>query len=292
MQGTMFRRALGPGLAAACAAAAFAARPALAQEPDHQHHFKAGMPTTADAGTVPLYDNLGTLSHKVSTGSAAAQRYFDQGLRLTYAFNHEEAIASYTQATREDSTCAMCWWGIAYALGPNINAPMDTAAYRPAYAAIQRAVKLSSRATRYERDIIQAMAKRYGPEPVTNRAPLDSAYAKSMKQVATKYSDDPDAQTLFAESRMDLSPWNYWESRGARPRPGTQDVVSALERTLERHPDHLGACHFYIHIVEASTRRAGRSLAPTRWRGKSRAPGTWSTCPRTSTCGWGTTIGS
>jgi hypothetical protein len=259
MQGTMFRRALGPGLAAACAAAAFAARPALAQEPDHQHHFKAGMPTTADAGTVPLYGNLGTLSHKVSTGSAAAQRYFDQGLRLTYAFNHEEAIASYTQATREDSTCAMCWWGIAYALGPNINAPMDTAAYRPAYAAIQRAVKLSSRATRYERDIIQAMAKRYGPEPVTNRAPLDSACAKSMKQVATKYSDDPDAQTLFAESRMDLSPWNYWESRGARPRPGTQDVVSALERTLERHPDHLGACHFYIHIVEAST-TPGRAL--------------------------------
>ena len=97
---------------------------------------------------MPLYDNLGDLSHKVSTGSASAQRYFDQGLRLTYAFNHEEAIASYTQATREDSTCAMCWWGIAYAMGPNINAPMDTGAYRPAYAAIRQAVQLSSKATR------------------------------------------------------------------------------------------------------------------------------------------------
>ena len=106
MRETMYRRMFGWGLAACLAAAALVARPALAQEPDHQHHFKAGMPTT-DAGSVPLYENLGTLSHKVSTGSVAAQQFFDQGLRLTYAFNHEEAIASYTHATRVDSTCAM-----------------------------------------------------------------------------------------------------------------------------------------------------------------------------------------
>ena len=258
MRETMFRRMLGRGLAAGFAAAAVAAVPVPAQESDHQHHFKAGMPTT-EAGTVPLYDNLGTLSHKVSTGSASAQRFFDQGLRLTYAFNHEEAIASYTQATREDSTCAMCWWGIAYALGPNINAPMDTGAYRPAYAAIQRAVQLSAKATRYERDLIQAMAKRYGPEPVANRASLDSAYAKAMKAVAKKYADDAEAQTLYAESMMDLSPWNYWEGRGTKARPGTQDVVTTLERTLQQYPNHLGACHFYIHIVEAST-TPGRAL--------------------------------
>ncbi len=262
MRETLFRRMLGRGLAAGFAAAALAARPGLAQESDHEqpHHHAAGMPTVTEVGaTVPLYDNLGTLSHKVSTGSADAQRYFDQGLRLTYAFNHEEAIASYTQATRADPACAMCWWGIAYAMGPNINAPMDTAAYRPAYAAIQRAVKLAPKATPYEREMIQAMAKRYGPGPVADRAPLDSAYAKAMKAVAKKYPDDPEAQTLYAEAQMDLSPWNYWEGRGTRARPGTEHVVTTLERTLKKYPEHLGACHFYIHIVEAST-TPGRAL--------------------------------
>jgi len=260
MRESMFRGMLGRVAATAFAAAALAGRPALAQEPDHQHHHQAGMPTTTEVGqAVPLYGNLGSLHHKIGTGSAAAQRYFDQGLRLTYAFNHDEAIASYTQATREDSTCAMCWWGIAYARGPNINAPMDTAAYRPAYAAIQQAVRLSSTATGYERDMIQAMARRYVPEPVANRAPLDSAYARAMKQVAKKYPDDPEAQTLYAESLMNLSPWNYWEGRGSTARPGTQDVITALERTLKQYPEHLGACHFYIHVVEAST-KPGRAL--------------------------------
>jgi tetratricopeptide (TPR) repeat protein len=212
------------------------------------------MPTATEVGAaVPLYDNLGDLSHKVSTSSAAAQWYFDQGLRLTYAFNHDEAIASFTQATREDSTCAMCWWGIAYAMGPNINAPMDTSAYRPAYAAIRRAVKLAPKAMQYERDMIQAMAQRYGPEPVANRASLDSAYARAMKTVAKKYPGDPESQTLYAEALMDLTPWNYWENRGTKARPGTQEVVTTLERTIKRTPNHAGACHFYIHIVEAST---------------------------------------
>ena len=252
MRETTFRRSLRLALAAALAAAGLAERPALAQEPAHHH--QPGMPTaTGVSGAVPLYDNLGDLSHKVTTASPAAQKYFDQGLRLTYAFNHDEAIASYTQATREDSTCAMCWWGIAYAMGPNINAPMDTAVYRPAYAAIQKAVKLSPRATPYERDMIQAMATRYGPEPVANRTPLDSAYAKAMKSVAKKYPDDPEAQTLYAEALMDLTPWNYWDNRGTRPRAGTQEVVATLERTIVRMPNHAGACHFYIHIVEAST---------------------------------------
>ena len=260
MRDTLFRRLHGLELAAAFAAAALAARPALAQEPDHQHHHQSGMPTTTEVGAeVPLYDNLGDLGHKVGTASSAAQRYFDQGLRLTYAFNHDEAIASYTQATREDSTCAMCWWGIAYAMGPNINSPMDTSAYRPAWAAVQRAVKLASKAPPYERDMIRAMAKRYGPEPVADRAPLDSAYARAMKAVAKKYADDPEAQTLYAESLMDLSPWNYWEERGAKARPGTREAVTTLERTLKKYPDHLGACHFYIHIVEAST-TPGRAL--------------------------------
>ncbi len=255
MRETMFRRSLGFGLAAGLAWAALAARPAVAQEPhEQQHHHQAGMPTATDVGgAVPLYDNLGDLSHKVTTASAAAQKYFDQGLRLTFAFNHDEAIAAYTQATREDSTCAMCWWGIAYAMGPNINAPMDTAAYRPAYAAIQKAVKLAPKATPYERDMIQAMARRYGPEPVANRAPLDSAYARAMKPVARKYPNDAETQTLYSEALMDLTPWNYWDGRGTKPRAGTQEVVTTLERTIKRYPTHIGACHFYIHIVEAST---------------------------------------
>jgi tetratricopeptide (TPR) repeat protein len=254
MRETLFRRSLGLGWAAAFAAVAFAGRPAIAQEPHEQpHHHAPGMPTTTGGdGSVPLYDNLGDLSHKV-TASTEAQKYFDQGLRLTYAFNHDEAIASYTAATRRDSTCAMCWWGIAYAMGPNINAPMDTAAYRPAYAAIQKALRVAPKATRYERDMIEAMAKRYGPEPVANRAPLDSAYARAMKAVAKTYPDDPEAQTLYAEALMDLTPWNYWDGRGTRPRAGTLETVATLERSIKKYPTHIGACHFYIHIVEAST---------------------------------------
>ena len=254
MRDTTFRRSLGRCLAAGIAVAALAAGPAFAQEPGHQHQHQSGMPTTAaDGSGVPLYDNLGGLSHKVTTASAAAQRYFDQGLRLTYAFNHYEAIASYTAGTREDSTCAMCWWGIAYAMGPNINAPMDTSVYRPAYAAIQKAVQLAAGATPYERDLIAAMAERYGPEPVASRVSLDSAYARAMKAVARKYPADPEAQTLYAEALMDLTPWNYWENRGTKPRPGTLETIATLERTIERVPNHAGACHFYIHIVEAST---------------------------------------
>jgi tetratricopeptide (TPR) repeat protein len=256
MRETLLRWSLGFTMAAAAAVAGLAARPAAAQEPheEPQHHHQPGMPTaTHVGGAVPLYDNLGDLSHKVTTASPAAQKYFDQGLRLTYAFNHDEAIASYTQATREDPTCAMCWWGIAYAMGPNINAPMDTVVYRPAYAAIRKALALSPKATPYERDMIQAMATRYGPEPVASRAPLDSAYAKAMKAVAKKYPNDPEAQTLYAEALMDLTPWNYWENRGTKPRAGTLETVATLERTIKRTPNHAGACHFYIHIVEAST---------------------------------------
>jgi hypothetical protein len=160
MRQTTFRRYLhlGSSLAAGLAAVALAAGQAPAQEPATHHH-QPGMPTTStDGAGVPLYDNLGTLGHKVTTASAKAQKYFDQGLRLTYAFNHDEAIASYTAATREDSTCAMCWWGIAYAMGPNINAPMDTAVSRPAYAAIQRALKLAPNATAYERDMLARLS--------------------------------------------------------------------------------------------------------------------------------------
>ncbi|HEU5041629.1 MAG TPA: hypothetical protein VFT84_12440, partial [Gemmatimonadales bacterium] len=192
------------------------------------------------------------LHYKV-TAAPAAQSYFDQGLRLAWGFNHEEAIASFAEAARQDSTCAMCWWGLAFALGPNINAPMDTAAVRPAWEAIQRAQANASRATPAERDLIAAMAQRYSSDPAAARPPLDSAFAKAMGAVAKKYPKDPEAQTVYADAIMNLSPWNYYEDRGKKLRPQTAELVATLERTIKRYPNHPGACHLYIHAVEAST---------------------------------------
>ncbi len=231
-------------------------RPALAQEaPQHQH--MSGMPTAGDAeSAAPLYDNLGSLHYAITTKNQAAQQYFDQGLRLTWGFNHDEAIASYTQATRNDSTCAMCWWGIAFALGPNINAPMDTAAVKPAWDALQNAQKYAAKATPRERDFIAALAKRYSSDPTAARPPLDSAYTKAMRAVAKKYPSDPEAQVFYADVIMNLSPWNYYTDRGAKPRPQTPELVSTLERTIKQYPNHPGACHLYIHAVEASTNPA------------------------------------
>ena len=140
----MHRAKLTTALALGLAGLASLGGRAAAQEQPHQH--MTGMPTVADHAGAPLHDNLGSLHYKI-TAAPAAQTYFDQGLRLTWAFNHEEAIASYTEAARQDSTCAMCWWGIAYALGPNINAPMDTAAVKPAWKALQKAQANAGRAT-------------------------------------------------------------------------------------------------------------------------------------------------
>jgi tetratricopeptide (TPR) repeat protein len=208
----------------------------------------AGMGT----GMAPLYTNLGTYSQKITTKSTVAQQYFDQGLRLTYALNHEEALNSFHTAIAHDSSCAMCWWGVANALGPNINAPMDSSAAKPAYDAITRAAELAASVTPREQALIAAAAKRYAATPPANRAPLDSAYANAMRNVARTFPQDPDAQTLYAEALMDLSPWNYWTDRGRTPRPGTDETIQTLERTIRANPSHPGACHYYIHIVEAS----------------------------------------
>lgn len=209
------------------------------------------------ADSVPLQTDLGRWTLAVGTKVPLAQRYFDQGLALSYGFNHAEALSSFRYATRLDPDCAMCYWGIAFALGPNINAPMDTSAIRPAWEAVQTAQRLASRASVRDRAYIAALAKRYGAPPALDRARLDSAYAAAMRDVARAYADDPDAQSLFADGRMNLSPWNYWTD--GRPRPGTEEIVSTLERTLARQPDHIGACHFYIHAIEAS-RDPGRAV--------------------------------
>ena len=205
--------------------------------------------------TVPLYTNLGSHHRGISTRISAAQQYFDQGLRFVYGFNHTEAIRSFMRAAELDPTCAMCYWGIALAYGPHVNAPMDSASGVAAYAAAQKALALKSHATAHERAYIEAVAQRYEAEPPVDRTRLDTAYSGAMKQVVHAYPDDLDAATLYAESLMDLRPWNYWQSDGT-PYPGTTEIVRQLERVLSRNPNHPGACHYYIHAVEAVNPKA------------------------------------
>ncbi|HET9727278.1 MAG TPA: hypothetical protein VFP28_10215 [Gemmatimonadales bacterium] len=222
----------------------------------HEHGTAAAAADSAAPGRTPIYDNLGGYHMAITVRSPVAQQYFDQGLRLTYGFNHDEAVKSYTEGIREDSTCAMCWWGIAYALGSNINVPMDTGAVRPAWEALQHAVRLAPQVSPREQAYIKALEARYVAEPVANRAPLDSAWARAIGQVARRYPKDDDAATLYAEALMDLRPWNYWTNAGKPLAPSTLEQLAVLERITRRNPDHPGACHFYIHAIEASNSAA------------------------------------
>ena len=207
-------------------------------------------PAKSLSDTVPLYTNLGSHHKRISTRVKATQQYFDQGLRLVYGFNHAEAIRSFRRAAELDPTCAICYWGIALAYGPHVNAPMDSASGIAAYAAAQKALTLKSHATASERAYIEAVAQRYVAVPPTDRVQLDKAYSRAMEQVAKTYTKDIDAATLYAESLMDLRPWNYWQPDGT-PYPGTNEIVRQLERVLSGNPNHPGACHYYIHAVEA-----------------------------------------
>lgn len=200
--------------------------------------------------TVPLYDNLGTHQRSIGAKVPEAQQYFDQGLRLTYGFNHAEAIRSFRRAAELDSTCAMCWWGIAYAYGPHVNAGMDSASGVQAYQAVQKALSVSRNAPAWQRAYIEALKARYTAVPPANRGALDSAYSKAMRAVAKNNPTDLDAVTFAAESMMDLRPWNYWTPEG-KPYPGSDEIVSMLESVIARNPQHPGACHYYIHAVEA-----------------------------------------
>ena len=217
---------------------------ALPAAAEHQHNAK-----TADS--VPLFDNLGTHHHKITTKVPLAQRYFDQGLRLVYAFNHEEAVRAFKEAARLDPNCAMAYWGVGLALGPNYNLPLDPERNRAAYAATQKAVKFAPKASAAERAYIAALTKRYSLAPDADRKALDQAYADAMREVAHAYPDDTDAATLFAESLMDLRPWALWTLDG-QPQPGTLEIVATLEAVLKKDPMHPGANHYYIHAIEAS----------------------------------------
>jgi tetratricopeptide (TPR) repeat protein len=251
MRGSTFRSLPGAGFALLGALATAAALAAQAPPASPAN-------ATAPGGQEPLYKDLGSYHVAVTTSSPLAQRYFDQGLRLAYGFNQEESVNSFTAATKADPNCAMCWWGIAYVLGPNVNIPMDSSAVRPAWEAVGQAARLAQRATPRERAFIQAVALRYAEHPPADRSSLDRAYANAMGNVAHRFPDDPDAATLYAESLMLLSPWDYW-TRDSRPKANTTTIVSTLERGLKRYPDHPGLCHFYIHAVEASS-NPGRAL--------------------------------
>jgi tetratricopeptide (TPR) repeat protein len=199
---------------------------------------------------VPLFDNLGSHHYPITTQVPLAQRYFDQGLRLYYGFNHAEASRAFGEAARRDPGCAMCYWGIALALGPNINAPMEREAAVAAHEAIQKAIAREQSASATERALIRALAARYVADPPEDRSALDTAYARALEAVVRQHATDYEAATLYAEALMDLSPWNYWTADG-QPRPETPTILAQLERVMAAQADHPGANHFYIHAVEA-----------------------------------------
>ncbi len=202
-----------------------------------------------------LFDDLGTHRRVISTASPEAQKYFDQGLRLAYGFNHDEATRSFARGAEIDPGCAMCLWGAAYTMGPNYNVPMLPDRAKAAWEALERAKSLTAKVTPVEAALIGALAKRYkGPEPVDPAAmePFSAAYATAMKEVATTYPADDDVQVLTAEARMDVLPWKLWSLDG-KPAADTEEIVDQLETVLDRNPTHPGANHYYIHAIEAST---------------------------------------
>lgn len=214
----------------------------------------------------PLLDGLGTYSRPVTTSSEAAQRYFDQGLNLLFAFNHEEAARSFRQAAELDPSCVMAWWGLAYAQGPHINLPVVSEEQaRVALDAIEHARSADGEATDLERALVEALALRHVPEPPEDRSGLDRAYADAMRGIWAEHPGDPDVGCAYAESLMNLRPWALYTQAGV-PEPGTEEIVALIETILESSPDHPLANHLYIHAVEPSTRPDRAELAADRLR--------------------------
>ena len=204
---------------------------------------------SAPRPSAPLLD-IGGFNHPISTSSKQAQRFFNQGVAMMFGFNHMEAIRSFQAAAELDPDCAMAWWGVACAYGPNINAPMTEDAGPKAWAALQKARALMGKASAREQDYIRALSHRYQEEWVEDRSALDQAYADAMRDVVKKHPDDLLAATLFAESIMDTMPWDYW-TKDKEPKPATRELLSTLESVLKRDPKQPGANHLYIHAVEA-----------------------------------------
>jgi tetratricopeptide (TPR) repeat protein len=198
-----------------------------------------------------LMSGLGEVHHPVSTKNPEAQQFFDQGLKLIYGFNHDEARRSFQRAAELDPKLAMAWWGVALTLGPNYNLPVDPEREKAGYDAVQKAVALEGTASEAERAYINALVSRYSNDPKADLHQLDLAYRDAMSQLVKSYPDDLDAVTLYGESMMNLHPWKLW-ARDGKPNEGTEEIVALLESVLRRDPNHLGANHYYIHAVEAS----------------------------------------
>jgi tetratricopeptide (TPR) repeat protein len=215
------------------------------QQPPHVDH------PTADERPATLMPGIQGVNFQIATRREDAQKFFNQGMAFVYAFNHEEAVRSFRKASEIDPASPMPFWGIALALGPNINQELDAARHKEAYDAVQKAVQLAARAPAKERAYVTALAKRYSSDAKADLKALAVAYKDAMRQLSRTYPNDMHAATLYAESLMDLNPWKLWTADGT-PVEGTTELVEVLERVIERDPDHVGANHYYIHATEAS----------------------------------------
>src|SRR5881409_927968 len=216
----------------------------------------------AQSRPVTMVSGLGDLHHPVSTSNAEAQKFFDQGLRFIYAFNHDEAARSFGHAAELDPKLAMAYWGVAEAVGPNYNDPASDDRFKRAHEAIQKAGDLSAAASPVEKAYIQAMALRF-PGGDADRRQAAEAYHDAMREVAKKFPDDLDAATLFAEAGMNLHPWGLWRPDGT-PEEGTEEIVSTLESVIRREPNPLGAIRYYIDSVEAPSSPQRALARPNR----------------------------
>jgi tetratricopeptide (TPR) repeat protein len=236
-------------------------------KPQHKHYEEpeGGDKPSPTGAIAPRLQSLGSHVFPVTTSSDRAQLFINQGVSLSYGFNHAESGRSFREAARLDPECAMAYWGQALVIGPNINAPMDPEAEPRAYEFAQKAVALSANASERERALIEAVATRYSGDP-DDRADRDRAYAEAMRRVAERFPGDFDIATLYAESMMDLRPWDYWMPDGT-PYAGTEEIIVLLESVMERNPKHPGALHLYIHLIEPTNQperaeKAADALAP------------------------------
>jgi tetratricopeptide (TPR) repeat protein len=238
--------------------------PPLAAHEDKRHDrlALAEDPRRAPGQIAPLLEGLGDYRLlDVTTTSERARLFFEQGLRLTYAFNHMEALRAFKEAARLDPDFAMAYWGWALVLGPNLNLPMRPEVSGQAYEAIQRAVARKGKVSQTEQDYIDALAARYANDSSADRRTLDKAYADAMAALHAKYPAHDDAATLYAASLMDLMPWDYW-AKDRRPKhASTNTVLAVLESVIARNPRHAGALHYYIHAVEAVHPERGERAA-------------------------------
>ena len=243
-----------PTPAPAAVASTKSPTPVPAPHEGHEHSASSWTLEGLARGAV-LLDTRGNVHRAVGTRSPEAQAFFDQGLALTYGFNHDEAARSFARAAALDPSCALCFWGAAYTLGPNYNIPMLPDRARAAWEALTEAQRAAPSAKPDEQALIAALAKRYpGPgylEPAAMQ-PYNEAYAAAMRDVAARFPADDDIQALFAEALMNVNPWKLWTADG-QPAAGTPEIVRTLETVLARSPSHAGANHYYIHAVEAST---------------------------------------